>query len=450
MLWHSALERGVERRSVAGVTADPPAIEPSTTRLGLLQRGRGDGFLAALQAGPAAHDDLLQCLLHDPRLDPQLEGRGRYYGELVVDLALPLPPLLAGLRDASEPQLGHEALAAAWRMGHRPALAVLADQDTGDAVVAGITACLWGFGWATRVQLPPRAAAVWLQLELERADSTHAEVRPRAPSALAALPLGELLELARGPRSTRRDRLLGELCARGDEATRSHLAAVVTDDLVYERVRLAARALGMLGDERLLPLAEAHFAREDVFADPRRRLPGDARMRRACLADYVQHLPPPVALALARSYHGRGGYFTHVAGCLFQEHATSADRAALEAFVAARQSDDGGFDVISELDALGRLGDPRSAPLLAEVAREASYSQARRRAVHALAAMPQLPLAQAVLREALWDCEDETAADACAFLPELDAAARQRIAALAASPLADAELVARAERRLQR
>lgn len=432
------------------MSADPPSIEPATTRLGLLQRGRGFGFLAALQAGPAVHDELLQCLLVDPRKDPQIEARGRYYGELLAALDLPLPPLLVGLRGVNEPQLGHEAIAAAWRLGHGPSREALADETTADAVVAGITTCLWGAGWATLVQLPRRAGTVWLQLELEQADSRRVAPCSSPPSALAAVPLDALLELARGPQSARRDRLLGELCARGDEGTRSHLAAVVTDDFVYERVRLAARALGLLGDERLLPLAEDHFAREDVFADPQRRLAGTARMRRACLADYVQHLPPPLGLALARSYHPRGGYFTHVAGCLFQEHATTADRAALEAFVAARRQDDGGVDVICELDALGRLADPRSAPLLAEVAREAAYSHARRRAVHALAAMPEVPLAQAVLHEALWDCEDETIADACAFLPDLTGPARDRIEWVAASPVVDAELAARAQQRLAR
>ncbi len=194
-------------------------------------------------------------------------------------------------------------------------------------------------------------------------------------------------------------------------------------------------------------MAEDYFAREDVFADAKRRLRGEDRMRRACLADYVQHLPPPLALSLARSYHPRGGYFTHVAGNLFQEHATKADRGALEAFVAARHDDDGGAAVISELDALGRLGDPHSVPLLAEVAREAAYSHARRRAIHALCPMAGMPAAQTVLREALWDCEDEAAEDGCAFAAAPDLLTRDRIAVLAASPLVDGELAARALQR---
>ncbi len=431
--------------------APEPALEAATTRLGQLQRGRGDGFVAALRAGADAHDDLLRCLCHDPRVDRQIEARGRYYGELLAALDLPLEPLCYVLGDATEPVLGHEAIAAAWRLGHAPARALLADELTREPLLAGVTAVLWGERWAVPVELPPRARALWLRLDLDQADSARAIATPPSTSALAALSLDELREIARGPQSTRRDRVLGELCARGgDPATRDRLVEIASQDLVYARVRLAARALGLLGDERLLPLAEEHFAREDVFADPQRRLRGEARMRRACLADYVQHLPPALGLELARGYHGRGGYFTHVAGCLFQEHATAADRAALEAFVAARRADDGGVAVICELDALARLGDPRSAPLLAEVARTVAYSHARRRAVHALATMAEAPLAREVLREALWDCEDEAAADGCAFVPVLDARAQDRVAALAASPLVDGELAARALRRLQR
>lgn len=103
-----------------------------------------------------------------------------------------------------------------------------------------------------------------------------------------------------------------------------------------------------------------------------------------------------------------------------------------------------------ELDALGRLADERSAPLLVEVAEQATYSHARRRAVYALAAMPDLPVAQQVLREALWDSEDETVADTCAFVPQLDAEARLWVAAMARHPLVAAELAERAARRLRR
>ena len=416
-----------------------PAIAPATTRLGQLQRGRGAGFLAAIAAGAAAHDDLLHCLLADPRRDRQTEQRARYYGELLVAVDLPLEPLLGPLRAAPEGVLGHDVLAASFALGHAPTRELLADENTAEPLVAGITGCLWGERWARAVDLPPRARAHWLRLDLQNADSARSERRPQAPTPLANLSVDAVLELARGPQPVRRDRLLGELCARGDAATRARLAAVVADDRVLDRVRLAARALGLLADDRLLPLAEDLFAREDVFADPERRLPADLRMRRACLSDYTQHLPGPMALPLARAWHERGAYFTTVAGKLFELHATAADRRRLEAYVAANVDDDVG----AELDALGRLGDPASIPLLVEVAATTPASRARTRAVRALSFVAQHPLAQATLREALWDAEDEAAELACGTVAG-DDEVRRRIAALAANPLADAELTARA------
>ncbi|MBL9077947.1 MAG: HEAT repeat domain-containing protein [Planctomycetes bacterium] len=427
------------------MSANPPELAPATTRLGLLQRGRGAGFVAAQQAAAEAHDDLLACVLVDPRRDRTVERRARYYGELLVATGLPLEPLLAALPAGAAAVLAHDVLAAAWVLGHAPTRELLAAAGTDDALLAGITACLWSERWATPVQLPPRAAAAWLRLDLQDADSARAQRRPLPPTPLATLSLDAVLELARGPQPVRRDRLLGELCARGDEATRQRLAEVVADDPLFERVRLAARALGLLGDERLLPLAEDLFGREDVFAERARRLPGELRMRRACLADYACHLPGALALPLARAWHARGGHFGVVAGQLFEQHATAADRAALEAFVGARAAD-GGAGIVHELDALGRLADPASLPLLVEVACTAADSLARRHAVHALTGLAALPAAQAVLREALWDAEDDAVAAACAFVAEPDAAARQRLAQLAVHPLVDGEVAARAAR----
>lgn len=428
--------------------APPPANAPPTTRLGQLQRGHGAGHLAATAAGAAAHDDLLQCLLVDPRSDRRGENRARYYGELLVALDLPLAPLLGPLQAAPVGVLGHDALAAAWVLGHPSTRDLLADENTAEPIVAGITSCLWGERWARAVDLPVRARALWLQFDLQHADSARSLRRPADPTPLAALSVAEVLELARGPESVRRDRLLGELCARGDETTRAQLAEVATEDFVLGRVRLACRALGLLADERLLPLAEDLFGRDDVFLDPERRLPADLRMRRGCLADYARHLPGPMALPLARDWHPRGGYFTEVAGSLFELHATAADRARLEAFVAAHAFGSGPA-IDDQLDALSRLCDPASVPLLVAVTEATGSSQARLRAVRGLARFPAHALAREVLRQALWDCEDEACNAACQSRFALDPPATQRLDQLARSPLADPELAANAARRRQ-
>jgi len=431
------------------LTAPPPANAPPTTRLGQLQRGHGAGHLAATAAGAAAHDDLLHCLLVDPRSDRRVENRARYYGELLVALDLPLAPLLGPLQTAPVGVLAHDALAAAWVLGHPPTRDLLADENTAEPIVAGITSCLWGERWARAVDLPVRARALWLGFDLQHADSARSLRRPAEPTPLAALSVAEVLELARGPESVRRDRLLGELCARGDEATRVQLAAVATEDFVLGRVRLACRALGLLADDRLLPLAEDLFGRDDVFLDPERRLPADLRMRRGCLADYARHLPGPMALPLARDWHQRGGYFTEVAGSLFELHATAADRARLEAFVAAHAFGSGPA-IDDQLDALSRLGDPASVPLLVAVTEAVTNSQARLRAVRGLARFPAHPLAREVLQQALWDCEDEACEAACQRRFELDPPTTQRLDQLARSPLVDPELAAHAVRRRHR
>lgn len=440
------------RRALANVSPVHADAEPApaSSRLGQLQRGRGAGFVAALRDGAAARDDLLRCLLEDPRHDRQIEARERYYAELVVALELPLAPLVKQLR-GREVGLAHGVLAGTWRLGHAPTRELLAGARTDEAIVQGVAEQLFGMQWARLVDLPPRAAAAFLREALLDADCARSARSRSAPSEGAGgRSVAELLEYGRQLPPGQRWAVVEELSRRGTEQDRAELAQVVEQDLVFGRVRLAARALGTLGDERLLALAVEHFAREDVFEDPARRLSGYDRMRRSALGEYVRHLPTDRQLDLARAWHPRGGHFEVVAGSIFGAQATPDDRDHLEAFVARHAATGGGWEVIEELEALGRIGDPRSAPLLLQVAEAASYSLARRRAVAALRTMQEVPGVLPALREALWDCEDETAELACASLPELDDAARERVELLAAHPLAERELQHRAVQRLAR
>lgn len=416
-----------------------------TTRLGLLQRGRGAGWLAAGAAGSAAADELLHCVRNDPRYDLFIEERERYYGELLVGLAVPLGPLLRELADQPELQLAHGVLAAAWCLGHQDVRAFLADHGDGP-LLSHLVAELYDRRWARAVDLPQAAAREWLRLAASEGDSAEAVPGRNRPTRYGQLSVQELLDLVRPPSREYGSRVIGELCARGDEATRQILAKVVADDVLYERVRVAAQALGTMGDERVLDLAESLFAREDVFHDPRRRLHGFERMRRLCLSDYVVCLPPARARVLARRYMELGGFFETVAGRIFAEHATAADRALLEARIAEKRRTGDDLDTILELEGLARLGDPRSAPLLVELATTTDYSLARMRAIAALSAMPEAPGAAGLLHEALWDCESEAAAIACGFAP-LDAPASERLRQLAGSPLVEPELAGRAARR---
>ncbi len=70
------------------------AIAPVDTLLGLLQRGRGEGYRQILNVPKIeSHALLTQCITRDPRLDHQLESRGGFYASIAVAIGLPLEPL---------------------------------------------------------------------------------------------------------------------------------------------------------------------------------------------------------------------------------------------------------------------------------------------------------------------------------------------------------------------
>jgi hypothetical protein len=67
--------------------ADPASL------LGMLQRGRGRGYLAALEAAPETVWPLLvECVTNDPRLDRQCEERAGYHASLIAATGMDLEP----------------------------------------------------------------------------------------------------------------------------------------------------------------------------------------------------------------------------------------------------------------------------------------------------------------------------------------------------------------------
>lgn len=386
-------------------------------------------------------------------MDRELESRGRYLGELLTACDAPLDAIVVALRGEQDSRLGHEVLAASAACGHARARALLADEGVDERLRGHVA--LWLVDWEVLqpVALPPSLRARVMEQLLDCADSASVAsgMRRPPPADFASLSVEDVLELARTARSGLLGPIERELRTRTADRDRDRLWRCLRDDPVHGRVKAAARALGAMGDERVLGLCEELFAREDVFEDPARRLPGLERMRRSALAGYVRRLSGARQLELARAWHPRGGYFAVVAATSFADHAEPDDRAYLEQHVAADLADGTGWDIISELDALARLADPRSAPLLIEVSERVAYSHARRRAVRGLAVIASEHHAiPGPLREALWDCEDEAAADACSFMPALDEAALARVRQLGVAVAAAPELRARAARRLER
>ncbi len=438
---------------------------PYDSRLGQLQRGRGAGFLAACASPRAARDELLQCVVADPRLDRHIESRDAYYGELVERVDLDLAPIVqraseddAGLAvgvlaelaarrhpgavaliehpgrrpQASAAVLEHLRCYPGWAAAHlqRPAVQHLADHlEQRDELIDDVE--IYGEFWERwRATLPEVERAFIDSAAKAAAEVALAPPPLRDPAALSTV---ELLDHVGGENTSRAS---AELMQRGSEPDRALLAAYVEHARHGpRRVAIAAQTLGMLGDLRLLAAAEAIFARSDLDAFGVDH--AFECQRRAAFHQYFRALPSAVSLPLSRVWWPRGGHLRIAAGAVLERDAEPADREWLEDFV-QRWACLSSHHTISEIDALAHLGDARSLPTLITVAEQAASSWARLRAMRGIAAMAKDDRAQTVLTEALWDSEDAVRELACQHGTLSLPAARSRLAEIAAAPLLDA------------
>lgn len=69
-------------------------------RLEMLRRGRGGGYRAALNA--VAIDDVIACVVDDPRWDRQVENRDEYYATLLSQMNADVQPIVDYILDSSD------------------------------------------------------------------------------------------------------------------------------------------------------------------------------------------------------------------------------------------------------------------------------------------------------------------------------------------------------------
>jgi len=441
---------------------------PHDTRLGQLQRGRGVGFLAALAAPRAANDELLRCVLEDPRVDRQLETRGSYYAELAQWVDIDVAALVRRAGDG-EAWLVVDVLAELVARGDPIAATLLTHPEREPAAAAAVLATLVACGeWAAdhlqvgaaaflaehleatgelvhAVEIDPEFWDRW-RGSLWRVERAFVDAAAQAAAAAARAPapftdLGRLTteNLLDHARHGRVDwqHARAALARRDSEPDRAALADVVASGHDAPLLAIAAGTLAAFGDLRLLAIAEAMFARKDLdFGGVANAI---ERQRRAALLQYVEALPPAVVLPLARRWFWRAGFLRVAAGAVLRRHAEAPDREWLEDHVASTPGT-ASDRITAEIDALARIGDVRSLPVLVGVAERATSSFARTHAQRGIATHAQDARAQVALREALWDCEDEAVELACAHAVLRDSPARKRVAEIVAAPLVSAEL----------
>ena len=436
-----------------------------------LRQGRGAGFLAALNAGGGASDDLLDCVLHDPRWDRQIEARDAYYAQLLIstgtDIEILRRRVVGGKGDADEAEAwltisvlaemsrrraesARRALAEGievgpwWRacfdaLEAAGGIALVSQVVTVDAVRALVArvdiddvfdavatvAAPWE-QWATQVpalESVVRDAQGTREVHPMSGPVAWAASRLRAPRVageLAQISTEQLLAQGRAPGVS------DELVRRADPEAGKLLLAAARGGPLAER-RAALQTLGNHGVLDLLADAEAFLRWESALAPSERH---DHLLRQGYLR-YLEALPPKHVLPLARRWFLESWPLSLAGERILSRHATPEDIRMLEAAGVAALGSTDMYRLCSIVEAIGVAGPDSSLALLNEIYDRAPYSHARRRVVSALRACRITGSTRERLTEALWDCEPESRELACGAADEADGAAMARVRTMA-------------------
>ena len=353
-----------------------PGTAAPESDLGLLQRGRGSGWLRAADR-PDGWALLLKCLGSDPRWDHQVESRSDYYATLALRLDLPMASLvpLAMAEDPDEAWIARSTLEAMARRGSVGAHNVLA-QIPHDEV--------------DDPHRPPVASRPQVAVDVP-VDVVLAGIHPAFPSGLV-----HRFRHTQEPHEV--------------EALR---AAATAWPNPWGR-RFALRVLGLRGDTTPLDAVETVLASDEIGAG------------RAAAWHYVTALLPEISLPLARQWLAKDDGRSGAAAGVLAEHAESSDTSAIRRALSSAVDC---YTVCDLVTALGRLPEGGPFPELATVYLGSAYSYARMRAVTAMAATDP-SFAETWAEECLWDCEDVSREVGARYVP-LTARAVERLRELA-------------------
>ncbi|TMA89361.1 MAG: hypothetical protein E6J63_11525 [Deltaproteobacteria bacterium] len=446
-------------------------LASAQTPLGLLQRGRGAGFLWALGHAEEARPLLVRCITRDPRWDRQLESRAPYYAEIALAVGLDLSPLERHLREHDDANrdgygslLAVETLHAMACAGSDEALRMQGDYiaygahwDTalhGLVVLAnanelplipGAQQALDGLLAAVRARFSNHEALVaaldreWPDYEPWR---QWAQRDTEIAAALAEAEAGYLR--SQRPRTPAANLSTREILARPDvRSFRRALAARCGGENAALLLDAARSGSGDAQAAALIALGEQNDAR---VLEPALSLlpsvpppPASSWMRYAILRA-LSGLPADPGLVYARKWYQTNNFvLRRSAENIFARHAEPEDATMLRegAQRAFEEGDD--YRVCDAMDALARIPQLGPYPEVRAVFDGHRYSRARADAAAALAATdPAFPRDRAF--ECLWDCDDSARATGCAHVDLALPDARERLLRLASDPLEEEEV----------
>jgi hypothetical protein len=398
--------------------------------LGLLQRGRGAGYVRALGDPAGAADLVVDCIVRDPRWDHQVEARSWYYAGLVHALGVDLARLRAAYVD---PLDGHGDVAA-W-------LATAVLELCARRHVKGAVAEL------LRYLDSGRDLSLALQHLLPLAGHPGAAGLFHIVDAVGPAELGDALwsveDLAADPWPQWRQASRTVASAIEATAARGAPTELSTDAARRAREQATRDRLVQVGKHaaagtpaaRLVGLADGD---DEVLLEVASALLEDETLTigvRAAIRRTLRNLDSPRALAWARANASLDGEGGRAALHLLAGRAVASDvpklRHLLE--IAAADRDPDMYSLSSLVDGLGRLADTAAVALFEALFDTTVYSYLRRRCARALSATSaSFPAGRAI--ECLWDCEAETRAIAIAEVDTDDPTVRSRLAQIACDP----------------
>jgi hypothetical protein len=379
----------------------------------MLRQGRGDGYRAALTGH--AVDDVLACVLDDPRWDRQVEARDEYYAALLIRLDADVSVIRDMLtsdqeREESDVWLPIGVLSQMARRGHLQASQAL------NAAVRGRwgRACLDALGsigedLVGRVLTPAAVSAFAGNADPgDLADAVAHVAAPWRAWAVEVTAVRFVLETA-GIREARP--MSGPVgwiapALRIQEQQRK-IDPALTNAAIFalakSDTRLRVAALRVLGERGCIDyVGEAETFLSAQAATQRN---AESNAWRSGYLRYLEALPSAVTLERGRAWFTQPWPLGLAGRQILARHATLDDRLMLEDVGAAALTADDMYRLCSCVDGLGSIGSEESLPFLFTIYSEAPYSYARRGVVRALTAHSDDVAARDRLLEALWDCE---------------------------------------------
>jgi hypothetical protein len=412
-------------------------IAPSGTLLGLLQRGRGDGWLHALAAPrPTAVAALEHCVLHDPRRDWRLEHRSLYYARLYRELN-------AGL-DAVADHLFHPG-----DLHDDDGEAESAEERTGLAL--SVLGHLTSYGDRQALELLRRYAVTganwrWAldELAVRDDDAGLRALGPRILVRFAHTEAGEraLTAAVRDSFEPRPWRIWAEDPARPEQ--RARLGRALTDG-DFDRWQRQMRPPGPQPGWSVA--AVLAWAQDGCEQTPRHWREAPAAR---CLAAAAAAPDPDVsraavtafsrmndrgALVQARRWAVRPDELGSCAAAMLARRGETRDAPGVLAALrrAVRTHGPDARELRPLVEGAGRLDVIAAVPVLRHIYRETASSQLRGHTARALA-VTDASFASGFAVECLWDCEEDTRELAARFATTGDVRVVERLRRLATDP----------------